>query len=80
MKENRKTDCRFIFKREQNFRRRFFAEQNFAQTVCGGSDVVRRAFVGRESPDQLKNDRNISGRGRTDREIFRFHFDTGLSW
>ena len=77
MKENGKANRGFIFKREQNFRSRFLAEQNFGEALFGRSDFIRRAFVGRERTDQFENDWNIADRRRTNCEIVLFHFETG---
>lgn len=59
MKENSKADCGFIFKREQNFRRRFFTEQNLNESFFGRSHFIRSAFISCERPDQLKDNRHV---------------------
>ena len=70
MKENREADSCFFFKEQQNFRGRFFSEQNFGKAFFGGGHILRRAFVGRERADQFENERNIGNGGRTDCELF----------
>src|SRR5213078_4823885 len=68
MKEDRKPDGGCVFKREQNFRGRFLAEQNFRET-----------FFSRDRADQFKNDWNVALGGRSNFETVRFHRETGLS-
>src|SRR5882724_3283722 len=75
IKVNCEPNRRFPFKREKNFRRRTFPEQNIDKLLLGRSHFVWRALVRGQITNQLQNDRHILQARRTNLEFGRsLHF------
>src|ERR1044072_9076900 len=75
IKVNCEPNRRFSFKREKNFRRRTFPEQDIGKLLLRRCHLVWRALVPGQITNQLQNDRHILQARRTNLEFGRsLHF------
>src|SRR5437763_1876738 len=80
MKKDGESDCRLPLERQSNLRRRLLTEKNLQQAFLRSNDIVRGAFISGQVPNQLQDQRHISGTGRSNAEwVLRF-FHRAQTW